>query len=41
LKGALLFFGAIFLGIFTAGLLAIPVWLYGMFDAYTVAKEKS
>ncbi len=41
LKGLLLFVGGIVLAVFTFGVLAIPVWLYGMFDAYTVAKKKS
>ena len=41
MKGALVFFGGIILAIFSGGLLAIPVWPYGMFDAYTVSREKS
>jgi TM2 domain-containing membrane protein YozV len=41
MKGVLLLFGAIVLGIITGGLLIIPIWLYGMFDAYTVAKERA
>jgi TM2 domain-containing membrane protein YozV len=41
LKGAFLLFGAIFLAIISAGLLAIPVWLYSMIDAYSVANKKS
>lgn len=41
LKGIFLFFAVIVLAIISAGILAIPVWLYGMFDAYTVANKKS
>ncbi len=39
LKGVLLLFGAIILGLISAGILAIPVWLYGMFDAYSNANK--
>lgn len=39
LKGALVFFAAIILGVISGGILGIPVWLYGMFDAYSVANE--
>lgn len=41
LKGALLFFSAIILAALSAGLLYIPLWLYGMLDAYAVAKSKN
>lgn len=41
LKGAFLFFGALFLALISGGLLAIPVWIYGMIDAYTAASKKS
>ena len=39
-KGALLFFATGILGILSVGLLAIPVWLYGIYDAYKMAELK-
>ena len=39
-KGALLFFSTAILGMLSVGLLAIPVWLYGILDAYKMAELK-
>lgn len=38
-KGLLMLGGTIILGALTGGILAIAIWLWAIYDAYTVAKE--
>lgn len=39
-KGGLILLGAIILGVITAGIGSLVLWVYGMYDAYQVADGK-
>lgn len=39
LKGLVLLVSAVVLGVFTAGILAIPIWIIGMIDGNKIGKK--